>query len=42
MGDNNLVHFVFPLENYGHLIYLVDVTKDALFEVRFGIYPDVS
>lgn len=40
--DDDLIHFVFPLEDHRHLINLGDVLKDPLLQFRFRIDPDVA
>jgi hypothetical protein len=40
MGDNKLIRFVLLFEDHRHLIGIVEVTKDPVFEVRFEIYPN--
>ena len=39
--DDDLIHFVFPLEDHRHLINLGDVLKDPLLQFRFRIDPNV-
>jgi hypothetical protein len=39
--DDDLIHFVFPLEDHRHLINLGDVLKDPLLQFRFRIDPNI-